>query len=140
MTKKDYADLYNKKILYLVGEYDDPDEATEQFEKTASVEEVVGYYVFNEGDWALKQWLINTEGIVMTDRDREIERILEELYPYKYEVTENQLRGIVEWAQSHPSENFCSEPMNDGEDFLSCCFFNKYDDIQSGYWELSAVK
>lgn len=56
------------------------DIATEIFEETVNAEEVVGYYIYFHGNSALKVWMSNTEGIKFTDQDREIDRILKELY------------------------------------------------------------
>lgn len=85
MTKQQYADLYTKKMNELVSKWkDDPNydgtQATYEFEEVANTEEVVGYYVFNEGDNALKQWLQNIEGIELTDQDKKVTEILKELY------------------------------------------------------------
>lgn len=52
---------------------------TMEFDETANAEEVVGYYLVNEGTNAFKQWMENIEGIDMTEQDKEVTRLLEEL-------------------------------------------------------------
>ena len=52
---------------------------TIEFDETANAEEVVGYYLVNEGTNALKQWMENIEGIELTEQDKEVTRLLEEL-------------------------------------------------------------
>lgn len=52
---------------------------TIEFDETANAEEVVGYYLVNEGTNAFKQWMENIEGIDLTEQDKEVTKILEEL-------------------------------------------------------------
>lgn len=52
---------------------------TIEFDETAKAEEVVGYYLVNEGTNAFKQWMENVEGIDLTEQDKEVTKILEEL-------------------------------------------------------------
>ena len=85
MNKQDYADLYKRRMDEIVRELKDipsydGTQATYEFDETANAEEVVGYYVFNEGDNALKQWLNNIYGIELTQQDHEVTKILKELY------------------------------------------------------------
>ena len=85
MTKQEYADLYIKKINELVNKWkDDPDydgtQASEEFEDTCTAEEVVGFYIVNEEDNALNQWLENIDGLELTDMDKEVTAILKKLY------------------------------------------------------------
>ena len=54
----------------------------------------------------------------------------------QYLITEEVLRDIVNFGIQHSDTEFYTEPMNDGEEFLSCTFFNKDDDNASGIWEL----
>lgn len=62
------------------GEVDITDIATEIFEETANAEEVVGYYIKYHESEALRDWEINTKGIVFSDQDKEVDRILRKLY------------------------------------------------------------
>ena len=85
MTKEDYEQIYLKRINQLVDKWkDDPDydctQATYEFDETANAEEVVGYYVFNEKENALNQWLNNIDGLDLTEQDKEVTKILKELY------------------------------------------------------------
>lgn len=58
----------------------------------------------------------------------------------EYAITEKQLNDIVKFAQEHPDTEFYTEPMNDGELFLSCTFFDDDNENASGFWELDEVK
>ncbi len=86
MSKEYYANLYDARMNYLVNKFKtDPDDmdgtaASYEFDKTATVEEWVGFYVLNEGDNALKQWYENTEGVELSKNDKKIQAILETLY------------------------------------------------------------
>lgn len=53
---------------------------TIEFDQTANAEEVVGYYLVNEGDNALVRWRENTENIEMTEQDKAVTEILERLF------------------------------------------------------------
>lgn len=52
---------------------------TIEFDKTANAEEVVGYYLVNEGINAFKQWMENIKRIDLTEQDKEVTRLLNEL-------------------------------------------------------------
>ena len=54
--------------------------ATYIFEESCNAEEVVGYYLVNHGEDALKDWKENTDGIKMNNQDLEVDRILTELF------------------------------------------------------------
>lgn len=87
MKKADYAQMYESRMDEIVnclkvvmrGDYSE-EEATHMFDQTASVAEIVGYYICNEGPNALKQWLENIDGLVLTAQDREVTKILTGLY------------------------------------------------------------
>ena len=51
---------------------------------TANAEEVVGYYLVNEGTNALQQWLVNILGADLTEQDKEVTRLLKELHRNDY--------------------------------------------------------
>lgn len=53
---------------------------TIEFDQTANAEEVVGYYLVNESDNALIRWRENTENIEMTEQDKVVTEILEQLF------------------------------------------------------------
>lgn len=53
---------------------------TIEFDQTANAEEVVGYYLVNEGDNALVRWRENTENIEMTEQDKAVTEILKQLF------------------------------------------------------------
>lgn len=53
---------------------------TMEFDQTANAEEVVGYYLVNYEWNPLKGWLENVEGIDLTEQDKEVTRILTELF------------------------------------------------------------
>lgn len=85
MTKQDYEDLYVKRINEIEAELKDLPgydgiQATYEFDETANAKEVVGFYVFNEKENALNQWLDNIKGLELTEQDKEVTRILKELY------------------------------------------------------------
>ena len=56
------------------------DLATEIFEETANAEQVIGYYIHYHGDDALKDWLGNTNGLIFSERDEEIDSELKRLF------------------------------------------------------------
>lgn len=58
---------------------------TMEFDETANEEEVVGYYLVNEGTNALKQWLENIDGIDLTEQDKKVTKILKELAKNNYQ-------------------------------------------------------
>lgn len=51
-----------------------------RFDEECNAEEIVGFYIYDYGDDALKTWRDNIEGRVITDEIREVTRILEYLY------------------------------------------------------------
>lgn len=83
--KNYYTKIYEDRMTTLYDEYTNEDDpalcATEAFEETATAEEVVGYYLYNEANNALDKWLENTRGIDTDDKDDEVTRILRELFP-----------------------------------------------------------
>lgn len=56
------------------------DTATEIFEESANAEQIAGYYIVYHKEDALKDWKTNTEGIRFSEKDNEIDKILEALY------------------------------------------------------------
>ena len=54
--------------------------ATEIFEESADAEQIAGYYIVYHKEDALKDWKANTEGIKFSEKDSEINKILEALY------------------------------------------------------------
>ena len=85
LTKEEYANIYKKRINELVNKWkDDPDydgtQATEEFEDTCTVDEIVGFYIANEKDRALIQWKENIDGLDLKKKDIKVTEILERLY------------------------------------------------------------
>ena len=85
MTKEEYVNIYKTRINELVKKYkNDPDydgtQATYEFEDTAIVDQIVGFYILCEGDRALIQWRENIDGLDLTEKDIAVTKILEELY------------------------------------------------------------
>lgn len=85
-TKEDYKQIYvdaldwiEKELIESGVDVSDGTAITYEFDDTANAEEVVGYYIFNEGDNALNQWLKNTEGLELTEQDKEVTRLLKEV-------------------------------------------------------------
>lgn len=86
MTRNDYISIYNSGIvrraeeaerLFASGGCSDPDlYADEDFEETATVDEIVGYYLYMYGEESYEIWNANTENIKMTSRDKEVDSIL----------------------------------------------------------------
>ena len=58
---------------------------TMEFDQTANAEEVVGYYLTNYEWNPLKGWKENTKGIDLTEQDKEVTRLLEELDKNNYQ-------------------------------------------------------
>lgn len=76
-----YVDIFNKKYDKCLEEENyDTDLAIENFEETSNTEEVVGYYIMYHKEHALKYWLCNTNGIKMSKQDKEVDKILKELF------------------------------------------------------------
>lgn len=70
-----YADAENN------AENNDPGyTATMEFEECCNADEVVGYYLVYHKDSTLKDWLDNTADVKMTEQDKEVDRILKELF------------------------------------------------------------
>jgi len=85
VTKEEYVNIYKTRINELVKKYEnDPDydgtQATYEFEDTATVDQIVGFYILCEGDRALIQWRENIDGLDLTEKDISVTKILEELY------------------------------------------------------------
>ena len=57
-----------------------------------------------------------------------------------YIISGAQLQDIVNFGIEHPNAHFYCESMNDGNEFLSCTFFDDDDNNVSGFWELYEVK
>lgn len=89
MDKNYYLNKYNKKMekCHKVAleekesgcDMDIEFLATHEFEETADVEEIVGYYLAYYEDNALSVWLKNIIGLPLTKRDNAIEQILRSL-------------------------------------------------------------
>ena len=58
---------------------------TMEFDETANAEEIVGYYLVNEGTNALQQWLDNIDGIDLSEQDKEVTKILKKLDKNNYQ-------------------------------------------------------
>jgi hypothetical protein len=92
-TKEKYVEIYIRRMdeLYEEGREQDAEDpgyyATMKFEEIANTDEVVGYYVVLHGENAFKTWSRNTEGIKMTEQDKEVDKILYELYGAERIVT-----------------------------------------------------
>lgn len=90
--KKYYEEVWNKfwneclqdaKAEFEKSDFDEDDiknAATVIFEDTANAEQVVGYYIIYHKDDALQDWVDNTKGIKLSEQDKEVDRILKELY------------------------------------------------------------
>lgn len=142
-TKEYYKNLYEEriKILYEYFEeqgYNDPGcSAALEFDETCSAEEVVGYYISNEGDKALKTWYENTDGLKengdFDKQDEEVEAILKSLYKTKkYRVFANSISQIYLDVYAD-SEEEAKEKANeaDGEDYTPTPY---------GDWEITETK
>lgn len=100
-TKQYYTDAYVQRMDKLIDKLKDlpgydGTQATEEFEATGSADEVVGYYIFNYADDALKVWKFNTENVELSDQDKEVTKILEQLY-IKVESAEALHTGSNIW-------------------------------------------
>lgn len=84
--KQYYVEQYNQlwdECLKEAGEECSDDVtalATEIFEEKCGVDEVVGYYIVLHEDSALKDWKDNIAGIELSEQDKEVDKILGELY------------------------------------------------------------
>ena len=89
-TKEQYQKEYKtrKELLYqyfMVQGYEDPSYmAILEFDKTATVDEIAGYYISNYEDLAYKQWKENTKTKFTENKasetDKAVEKILKNLY------------------------------------------------------------
>lgn len=86
MDKNYYIQKYEDRMDEIYRELreegvDDIDYAcTMEFDSTANAEEVVGYYLINYEWNPLKSWLENIEGIDLTEQDKEVTKMLTELF------------------------------------------------------------
>ena len=83
--KRDYVRLYRQKWKRcLAEEHGDTEAADENFEdselSTVNAGEVAGYYIAVYGDDALVCWKSNTQYKMLSEQDREVDRILGDLY------------------------------------------------------------
>lgn len=76
-----------KELIEMGADVSDGTAITYEFDNVANAEEVAGFYVYNEGDNALKQWRMNTKGIDLTLQDVKVTGILEKLYEPKETLT-----------------------------------------------------
>lgn len=85
-TADEYKFDYEEKMRHLIeyftarGDCDPGYAASIEFDETATVEEVVGYYISVEGDNALNQWRDNIAGTQLSEKDAEVTAILAALY------------------------------------------------------------
>ena len=98
MDKQYYLDKYNRlfdECLIEAGEespHDVTAGANTLFEEYASAEHIVGYYIHNYGDDALKEWEKNLSYAKErwgkeSEQDKEVSKILKELYPQQKKET-----------------------------------------------------
>ena len=79
--KRDYVRLYRQKWKRcLAEEHGDTEAADENFEDSVNAGEVAGYYIAVYGDDALACWKSNTQYKMLSEQDREVDRILGDLY------------------------------------------------------------
>lgn len=79
--KRDYVRLYRQKWKQcLAEEHGDTEAADENFEDSVNAGEVAGYYIAVYGDDALACWKSNTQYKMLSEQDREVDRILGDLY------------------------------------------------------------
>ena len=89
-NKSYYESVYESRIKeirkeMIEEEVEDIDYAcTIEFDEIANAEEIVGYYLVNEGTNALEQWLENIDGIDLTEQDKEVTKILKKLDKNNY--------------------------------------------------------
>lgn len=81
-SKEHYIEKYNKRWnecfdeVSKSGSNDPGYDATMIFDETANAEEVVGYYLVYHAENPLRDWLINIEGIDLSEQDKEVTNIL----------------------------------------------------------------
>lgn len=87
-TKGYYENAYHKRMDTIIAEVqkrgseDYRYDATVEFDETANTEEVVGYYLANEGNNAYETWCTNTAHLSedeITQQDKDVTTILEHL-------------------------------------------------------------
>ena len=79
--KCDYVRLYRQKWEQCLAEEDgDPEAANEVFENSVNAGEVAGYYIAVYGDEAPAFWKSNTRYRRLSGQDREVGKILGDLY------------------------------------------------------------
>lgn len=76
-----YEDRWNQLFneAQIEGSNDAAYDATIMFDETANTEEIVGYYLVHHEWNPLGDWLGNIEGIVLTEQDKEVTKILTDL-------------------------------------------------------------
>lgn len=84
-SKEYYISKFDKKweeCLINTGDInsDNNEQATNLFDETASVEEVVGFYLKFHKDNAYEDWLKNTEGVVLSEQSTTVDFILKNLF------------------------------------------------------------
>lgn len=89
MDKAYYENKFHEKWDALIAEAEkEGGDSTEDivtmanaaFEECANAEEIVGYYLVYHKEGALKDWIDNTALTVMTEQDKEVDRILRGLF------------------------------------------------------------
>lgn len=89
-NKSYYESVYENRMKeirkeMIEEEVEDIDYAcTIEFDEIANAEEIVGYYLVNEGTNALKQWSENIDGIDLSEQDKEVTKILKRLDKNNY--------------------------------------------------------
>ena len=78
-TRSYYEKCYEDRMKRIAAEIGTDDASTE-FDQTANTDEVVGYYLINEGDNAYETWCMNTAHLTeLTQQDKDVTLILEHL-------------------------------------------------------------
>lgn len=93
-----YSKLYQDKMNKIVNELKDlpgydGTQAAVEFDNTATADLVVGYYVFNEKEYAYNVWERNTEGLQVTDHIKKVTEMLEKIY--HDEINEQNLNAVL---------------------------------------------
>ncbi len=85
-TRQYYKQAYNKRMEEITAEVrksgsaDYKYDASIEFDQTANTNEVVGYYLVNEGDNAYEVWCMNTAHLTeLTQQDKDVTGILKHL-------------------------------------------------------------
>lgn len=142
-TKEYYKNLYEERINNLYeyfkeqGQTDPGYCVTIEFDETGTAEEVVGYYICNEGDDALKAWYGNTEHLKengnFDKQDEEVEAILKSLYKTKkYRVYANSISQVYldVYADSEEEAKEIADKADGGD----------YTPTPYGSWEITETK